>query len=243
MRKPRLVVPGNPHHAILRGNNKRTLFSYPNDYYRFINYLAEGLEKYACVMHSLVLMTNHVHMLLTPQGLDDMSKVIHHAAMKYAQHRNRTRGGTGKVYEGHFRSFPVLSEGQLAIVSAYIDNNPVRARMCRAPTEYRYSTYGLHVGAPGVAIPSRIWTPTAWYLSLSTSDFERQDRYREWVGLCEREGRKPDKVELIDYLEAVSNRGPDPWLRRPNGTRASERLETYVGGPLNFAELREREVP
>jgi putative transposase len=222
-----MIVPGNPHHVILRGNNKRRIFSHANDYYQFVHYLDEGLQRYACVMHSLVLMTNHVHMLITPEGLDDLSPFVHLVAMKYAQHRNRMRQSTGKLFEERFRSFPVLSEGQLAIVSAYIDLNPIRAGIAEQPLDYRYSTYGLLVGEPRPAVPARLWTPTDWYLSLGDSERERQARYLDWVDLCRREGRKPDRVELIDYLESVSNRGPDPWLRRPSLIRASEGLVTY----------------
>src|SRR5690349_17837805 len=145
MRKPRMVLPESPHHVILRGNNKRRIFSHANDYYQFVRYLEEGLEKYACLMHSLVLMTNHVHMLVTPAAATELSGLIHLVSMKYAQYRNRVHNGTGKMFEERFKSFPILSDGQLAIVSAYIDLNPVRAGICDDPLRYRYSTYGLLV--------------------------------------------------------------------------------------------------
>src|SRR5258706_11670778 len=118
MRKPRIVVPGYPHHVILRGNNRRRLFSYPSDYRAFLRYLAGGLRKHPCEVNALALMTNHVHLLMTPRKLETLPKLIHYTSMRYAQLRNARHADSGKLFEGKFLSFPVLGERQLAIVTA-----------------------------------------------------------------------------------------------------------------------------
>src|SRR5678815_3417455 len=105
MRKPRLIVPGYTHHVILRGNNRRRLFSYPNDYWTFMRYLRDAMEKHDCQLHGDVLMTNHGHFAVTPPTLEALPKAIHMLAMRYAQHRNRKYGDTGKLFEARLTSF------------------------------------------------------------------------------------------------------------------------------------------
>src|SRR5690348_13876250 len=123
MRKARLIVPDHPHHVILRGNNRRRLFSYPNDYFAFVRYLGDALEKHGGLLHALTLMTNHIHMLLTPG--ESLPKLVHSMSMRHAQRRNRQRDSSGKLFEERYHSFPILGEGQLALTTAYIENNPV----------------------------------------------------------------------------------------------------------------------
>lgn len=219
MRHPRLIVPDHPHHVILRGNNRRRLFSYPNDYFAFIHYLSDALDRHGGWLHALTLMSNHVHILITPGA--DLSKLIAMLSMRYAQRRNRRYDGSGKLFESRFASFPVLGEGQLALTTAYIENNPVRAGMRDDPAEYPYSTHALHTGLGRSAIPRRIWSPTDWYRSLGDTDEERAACYRKWVLDCLARGSAPERVSRLAILEAISAHGRDCRLRRPNQTRAS----------------------
>jgi putative transposase len=218
MRKPRLLYPDLPHHLILRGNNRRNLFSYPNDYYAFIRYLWSGALQHDCLVHALVLMTNHVHLLASASVASNLSKLVHVTSMRYAQRRNRRYGATGKLYESRFRSYPVLSDGQLAVVTAYIELNPLRAGIRTDPLEYPYSTYALHVGrGEEAAVPRQIWTPSPWFLSLGDNADERGARHRAWVEDCRAQGRRPDEVAVRKILPATG----DPRIRRPSGCRAT----------------------
>jgi putative transposase len=220
MRTPRLVVPGWPHHLILRGNNRRRIFSFPIDYATFLRYLDDALVLHRCALHALALMTNHVHLVVTPSDTDGLTKLVHRVGMRYAQHRNRERDGTGKLFESRFRSFPILGDGQLAVVMAYVELNPVRAGMRDDPI-YRWSTYALHVGRGDEAsVPRRIWTPSTWYRALGDSPAQRAHRYAEWVAACRARDAAPEPVPMVRLLEAVST-PVDRWMRRPNGLRAT----------------------
>jgi putative transposase len=222
MRRPRILVPGLPHHVILRGNNRRRLFSYPQDYHQFARYLGDAMVKHAVVMHALVCMTNHVHLLMTPETLDGIPKMVHMASMRYAQYRNRRHYDTGKLYEGRFVSFPVLGEAQLARVTAYIELNPVRAGMRHDPGAYPYSTFGLHTATAGPqSFAAHLWTPSDWFLSLGHFADERAPIYRQWVDDVNELGLEPERGALIRELEAISNVGTDRRIRRPNGLRAT----------------------
>jgi REP-associated tyrosine transposase len=222
MRKTRLVVPGYPSHVILRGNNRRRLFSFAEDYWAFARYLGQALVKHNCLLHAWVFMMNHIHLLMTSATVDGTTKAIHMASMRYAQRRNRVHEDTGKLFEQRFLSFPVLNDAQVARVTAYIELNPVRAGICDDALGYRYSSFGLHAG---VAAPESfgafMWSPSPWFLGLGETIEERAAMHRQWVDDFRRLQLEPDRVELTRVLEAVSKRAPDRRLRRPNETRAT----------------------
>jgi putative transposase len=183
-RAPRnlLVVPEHPHHLILRGNNRRRLFSYPREYRFFSRRLAEGSGKFGVPVHACVLMTNHVHLLATPQDHQQLSRFVGFFAQSYAQFRNRSRGSTGKLFEQRYKSIPIATEEQLAVTTAYIELNPVRADMCVHPAEYRWSTFSQHGGlGGGEPLFAQFWSPSAWYLSLAADAGDRASIYQEWV--------------------------------------------------------------
>lgn len=100
-RKPRcrIVVPGRPHHVVIRGNNRRRLFSYSSCYRRFLRYLADALRHTGCRLHALALMTNHVHLVITPPDAAALSSCVKRLAQRYAVQRNARFAASGKGLE------------------------------------------------------------------------------------------------------------------------------------------------
>ena len=134
------------------------------------------------------------------------SNFIQSCAQRYAQNRNRLRGASGKLFQQRFESTPVTTERYLAVVTAYIELNPVDAGICDDPRQARWTTYGLHIGRPELSeIPASIWTPSSWYLQLGDS---RCEDYAAWVEECRA------------HHDAKRASNDDPWVRRPNKTRA-----------------------
>lgn len=174
-----LIVPGLPHHVVLRANNRRNLFSRPHDRLRFLRFMAEATGPDPCPVFALALMTNHVHLLLLALSFEGTWKWIKEIAQRYAVHRNREQGSTGKVFEQRYGIKAVTSERQLAATTAYVDLNPARAGI-----ESPWTTRALHTGA-GTVIPAirEIWTPSEWWLGLGATDATRQAQYRDF---CER---------------------------------------------------------
>ena len=154
---------------MLRGNNKRRLFSYPADYRRFLGYLERALTSHRLPLHALVLMANHMHLLVTPPTVEALSGFVKRFAHPYALYRNRRRGGTGKLFEERYKAIPVTDEIYLATLTTYIELNPVRAGYVEEPFAYPWSTYALQVGVDGSAIPRRLWAPSDWYLALGNN--------------------------------------------------------------------------
>jgi putative transposase len=95
-RRPRIIFPGAPVHLIQRGNNRQACFYANEDYQVYLNWLGEYAEKSGCAIHAYVLMTNHVHLFITPESADSFAKLMKHLGQRYVQHVNRTyrRSGT-----------------------------------------------------------------------------------------------------------------------------------------------------
>ncbi len=75
-RLPRYVLPGHPQHVIQRGNNRCSIFVADEDYTRFRDELQEACRRHQCLVHAYVLMTNHVHLVVTPARENSISKVL-----------------------------------------------------------------------------------------------------------------------------------------------------------------------
>ena len=179
-RQPRYlqVVPGHPHHIILRGNNRRRLFSYPNEYRLFLFRLAEAGQKYAVPVHATMQMSNHVHLIVTPVEHQQLARFVQRFAQTYAQFRNKRRNATGKLFEERYTCIPIAKDEQMAITTAYVELNPVRAGVCDAPSDYRWSTFRMHSGVGGgERLVSSLWTPSGWYLSLGDGGSDRAQAY------------------------------------------------------------------
>jgi putative transposase len=227
-RKLREVHPDLPHHVILRGNNRRRLFSRPGDYTRFISFLAEALRKHDVALHGLTLMANHVHAILRPRARDGLVHAVKSAAQRYAVHRNRQRDGTGKLFEQRYSCTAVTTDEYLGAVTCYNDLNPVRAGIVADPLAFRWSTYPLHAGQPTrSAIPAEMWTPSAWYLALGDDPLERAARYAHaaWAYL---QGALPEgHAAVTAAAEALTTATYHRRLERPDRTRADESSATY----------------
>ena len=81
----RVVVPNVPHHIIQRGNNRTACFYSEQDYLHYLEWLQEYAAEYKCLLHVDVLMTNHVHLLLTPPTQDGMGKLMKRLGQRYVQ--------------------------------------------------------------------------------------------------------------------------------------------------------------
>ena len=176
-RLPRLTVAGYAHHVILRGNNRQDIFRTEADYQRMLDLLLEHSRAFKVDVHAYVLMSNHLHLLLTPQEDQSLSKMMQSVGRSYVQAFNRVHGRTGTLWEGRYRSTLIQTDRYLLSCMAYIDLNPVRAHMVMQPAQYRWSSYGHYVGR----CTDRLITPHPLYWSLGNTPFAREAAYAELV--------------------------------------------------------------
>jgi len=141
-RLPRVVLPGVPLHIVQRGNNRCAIFHDERDYQFFLMCLQEGCEDHGCDVHAYVLMTNHFHMLLTPQAEEGPSNLMQFLGARYARYFNARHQRIGTLWQGRYRASIVDSDAYFLVCSRYVEHNPVRAGMVAHPADYRWSSYG-----------------------------------------------------------------------------------------------------
>lgn len=174
-RRARLRLPGLPLHINQRGNNRTACFYADEDYLLYLHHLEELARKFQCRVHAYVLMTNHVHLLLTPALADGPSLLMKHLGQRYVQYINKTYRRSGTLWEGRFHSSIVQESGYFLRCQRYIELNPVRANMVAQPAAYPWSSYAANAGLA----PSRLVTPHGEYLALGRDTEERGTAYRE----------------------------------------------------------------
>ncbi len=174
-RRVRLHLDGIPLHIVQRGHNRQPCFFDDQDYHAYRHWLGEALDREGCALHAYVLMTNHVHLLVTPERAAAIPRLIIAVGRRYVQYINATYRRTGTLWDGRYKSSLVQEETYLLLCQRYIEMNPVRAGMVADPGEYPWSSYRHH--ALGQA--DRIVSPHPLCLALGTTAADRQKSYRE----------------------------------------------------------------
>jgi len=174
-RRARIAVPGIPWHIIQRGNNRSACFYTEEDYRRYLDTLSDMSTRYDCQIHAYVLMTNHVHLLLTPARKDSASLLMKHLGQRYVQYVNRQYRRSGTLWEGRFRSCLAQRDEYVLTCYRYIELNPLRAGMVAHPRDYRWSSYRCNAeGKANLLIKSH-----DEYERLGMTMVERRAAYRE----------------------------------------------------------------
>jgi len=174
-RLPRIVIPGQALHLIQRGNNRQATFYADEDYRFYLECLQDASAHHGCVIHAYVLMTNHVHLLLTPLAAHAASRCMQSVGRRYVRYVNHVYRRSGTLWEGRFKSTLIDSERYLLTCSRYIELNPVRARMVDVPGDYRWSSY--HCNANGRA--NVLIEPHPLYQALGGNSEQRAEAYRD----------------------------------------------------------------
>jgi putative transposase len=192
----RYFLPDQPLHVIQRGNDRAPIFFKEEDYGLYRMWLAESAERYGCTIHAYVLMTNHVHLLVTPTDAEALPRTMQSLGRRYVRHVNTTYRRTGTLWEGRYRAAPINAEDYFLVCCRYIELNPVRARMVPHPRDYPWSSWGAH--AHGAVDPLGAEHPV--YRALGRSAEERQASYRALF-----RGALPE--DFVMSLRAATNGG------------------------------------
>lgn len=169
----RLLADGLPLHLVQRGNNRCDCFIDVADRLRYLALLRELAEHFHCSVHAYVLMTNHVHLLVTPAEAASLARFMRSLGQRYVQRFNRRHGRSGTLWEGRFRSGLVQSDRYLLACHRYIERNPVRAGMVATPADYPWSSHRSNA----LGAPSRILSPHPLYEALGATAARRHAAY------------------------------------------------------------------
>jgi putative transposase len=228
-RLPRSKAAGYPHHVIQRGNNRQAIFADPIDYQRYLSLLQEISAAHSVAVHAYVLMTNHVHLLVTPENEGGLSRFMQALGRRYVRWFNDRHQRTGTLWEGRFRSTVIAADRYLLACMRYIELNPVRAGLSATPAEYRWSSNAHHLGR---AVDPLI-TDHALFWALGNTPFERQSAYLQLFELA-----VPD--DQLSELRRATNRG---WaLTTVDGSAGTHASSSQFAAPRPRGRPRTRPV-
>lgn len=192
----RLAYPDVALHVRQRGVNRENCFRADSDRLVYLSWLSELAAAMGCKLHAYCLMTNHVHLLLTPKDAPGLASLMRELGRHYVPYFNRRYGRSGTLWEGRFRSCLVDSARYVLGCYRYIESNPVRAGMVPDASAYLWSSYAGNVGARRDAL----LTPHVEYEALAQGTSARCLAYR---GLFE----TPEDRDLLRALREATYGG------------------------------------
>ncbi|OGA06887.1 MAG: hypothetical protein A3D95_04645 [Betaproteobacteria bacterium RIFCSPHIGHO2_12_FULL_69_13] len=173
-RRPRLDLPGVARHVVQRGNNRCACFGAHGDYRLYLSCLRKASRRCLCQVHAYVLMTNHVHLLVTPLASGAVSHMMQEVGRRYVRIFNEIHQRTGTLWEGRFKASLIDSDSYLFTCHRYIELNPVRAGMVDDPGAYPWSSHRHY--AHGV--PDPLVTEHGRFIALAPDAPERRAQFR-----------------------------------------------------------------
>ena len=188
-RLPRIDIPGIAQHIVQRGVDRQPCFAGHSDYAHYLVELGEAALKHGCAIHAYVLMTNHVHLLATPNASGAVSRMMQAIGRRYVACFNARYHRTGTLWEGRFKAALVGSARYALACYRYIELNPVRANMVGRPDDYLCSSHGHNA----LGHYQALITPRSAWRALGDTDEARRVAYAALVN----ERMQPQELEEI----------------------------------------------
>jgi putative transposase len=200
-RWPRAAPGGYVYHALNRGVARLTLFEKPGDYEAFERVLGEALQEHPTRLLAYCLMPNHWHFVLWPAQDGELTAFLRWLTHTHTQrwHAHYHTSGTGHLYQGRFKAFPIQEDDHLYTVLRYVERNPLRAGLVPRAESWRWSSLGRGAGAGVADLHLHPWPVP---------------RPRDWV---EHVNRPETEAELEAVRRSVVRGQPfggDDWQRQ-----------------------------
>lgn len=195
-RLQRVMAAGFPQHVIQRGNNREACFFAEADYAAYLGWLDRAARTYRVAVHAYALMTNHVHLLVTPGMEGGVSRMMQYLGRHYVQYINKTHRRSGTLWERRFHASVVESEAYLLTVQRFIERNPVRAGIVKVPQDYPWSSAGYHLGQAA----SSLIADHDVYLRLGAGGEERVGAYAALM-------REPLAEQALSQIRNAARQG------------------------------------
>ena len=189
------------------------------DHSLYLGLLQEYAKRHGCEVHAYVLMSNHVHLLVSPPDIPSISQLMHAVNQIFGQHVNRKHNRCGSVWQGRFKASLVDSKPYFLTCQRYIELNPLRAGMVGTPSQYPWSSYGTN----GEGEPSAFITPHKLYLGLGSTPEDRQSTYR---GLFRLQISEEEISKIRTAIQRSRPLGDDAFVQEV------ERLQAEMRSPV-----------
>lgn len=230
-RRARLIVDSLPVHVVQRGNNRAPCFFEEEDRSFYLFHLRRLLPRTECLLHAYCLMTNHVHLLLTPRAPASCAGLMKGLGQLHTQYVNRQYGRSGTLWEGRFKSCIVQSGEYLLSCYRYIELNPVRAGLCAHPADYAWSSFRANARGE----KSALLVPREEFIRLGTDEIERRQAYAALFGSAL-------DAKRVDDIRSATNGNfvlGDPAFKRALASSLGRRVEPgRPGRPSSSQEKR-----
>ena len=141
-RPKRAAKGGLIYHVLNRANARLTIFEKDQDYEAFEQILAEAVERSQMRLLSYCVMPNHWHLVVWPEKDGQLSEFTGWLTLTHTQrwHAHRQSAGSGHVYQGRFKSFPVQGDEHFYTVCRYVERNALRANLVKAADRWKWSS-------------------------------------------------------------------------------------------------------
>ena len=208
-RVARIVIPNCPHHVTQRGNNRQDIFFVDDDRATYFALLKEESEKYGLAVDGFCLMTNHIHLIATPEAEESLAKALGRTHFRYTQYINRFHKRSGHLWQNRFYSC-ALDDEHYWTAMVYVEQNPVRARLVRRPWRYRWSSAAAHSGF--AKDPSELLNLAAWNKLAAGNDWKATlietlgEEFISAVRLNTHRGRPLGKDSFLSKIESLVGR-------------------------------------
>jgi putative transposase len=222
-RTARRFIDGLPYHLLNRGNRRQTIFSQPVDYEVFLTTMADAIELVPIGVLAYALMPNHFHLVVWPSTGVEISAFMRWLMNAHIRrhHRFRELWGTGHLYQGRYKAFPVQTDHHLLTVLRYVEANPLRAKLVPRAEAWGWSSLSRPTSEDGRQL-------------LTPSPIRRPDN---WLGIV----NEPFTATVYDELRNAAQRqiafGDPDWIRFVEGKRQvseDERKKPKNTGTLNI---------
>lgn len=229
-RKPRFYLPNIPVHIVHRGHSREPVFFEAQDYATYAYWVAESAKRYKIAVHAFVLMTNHIHLLITPPDGESVSRFMQFIGRRYVPYINHKYGKSGSIWEGRYKASLVQAEAYFLTVMRYIELNPVRAGMVESPSHYRWSSFCHNAGIREIGF---IRFHEA-YLALGK---QGEDRYRAYKALFSRHIDDTAMKKISDAWQTGTPLGSEYFIEKVELQLSKKVGQARRGRPVRIKAL------
>ncbi|OGX18038.1 MAG: hypothetical protein A3K83_06625 [Omnitrophica WOR_2 bacterium RBG_13_44_8b] len=177
-RQARILLDGGYYHIITRGNDRRRLFRYKQDYKYFLAVIKKYLTKFQVNILNYCLMPNHIHLLVKAQKAEDLPKYMQAILQVYAYYFREKYNSAGFVFQNRYKSCIIEKESYLLECARYIERNALRAKITENLLDYPWSSFSFYAKGIDDGI-IKIVNPL--YLQFDKTEQERRKKYLDYI--------------------------------------------------------------
>ena len=201
-RTARASVGGVCYHVINRGNGREEVFHKPADYEAVVALLAEAGERVGVRLLAYCVMPNHFHLVAWPRDDGDLSRWMQWLLTAQVRRYHRHYQGSGHVWQGRFKAFPIQQDAHLLTVLRYVERNALRAGLVERAEDWAWSSV-------------RWWRDRRqWPVFLAEGPV---DRGRQWVSAVNRPMSPEEEKTLRRSVNRGTPWGSPAWQKRTAG--------------------------